>query len=237
MAPENYKAVRSCAAAAGGDTRTRSIACIPSRRGRIARSDQRLARARAKPRRQAFLGVELPRLFTGLEVPAEAAATLEMKRGGLHGARWVDPENYHITVRFIGDVDRAVGREIAAALGRLSGFAPFRVSVTHLGAFGGNRPRTIYAGLEFPEALSRLHAAQERILRRLGLEPDSRRFTPHVTLARLRDVPAREVARYLSGQGQVQPLRFDVSRFVLFSSRESVGGGPYVIEGAYDLAA
>ncbi len=184
-----------------------------------------------------FPGVELPRLFTGLEVPDHAAAALALKRGGLHGARWIDPENYHITVRFIGDVDHVMGREIAAALSRAAAGAPFRVSFAHLGVFGGNRPRTLYAGLGESEALDRLHAVHERLLRRLGLAPEGRRYTPHLTLARLRDVTPQEVAGYLSGQGQLQPLSFEVARFVLYSSRDSVGGGPYVVEGAYDLAA
>lgn len=179
----------------------------------------------------------MPRLFTGLEVPDGAAAALALKRGGLHGARWIDPENYHITVRFIGDVDHVTGREIAAALSRAAASAPFRLTFNHLGVFGGNRPRTLYAGLDGSEALDRLHALQERLLKRLGVAPEGRRFTPHLTLARLRDVSPQEVARYLSGQGQLQRLSFEVPRFVLFSSRDSVGGGPYVVENAYDLAA
>lgn len=179
----------------------------------------------------------MPRLFTGLEIPTEAAFVLGLKRGGLPGARWIDPENYHITLRFIGDVDHATAHEIAGALDRFVDGPPFALSVQHFGVFGGNKPRSLYAGVGASAPLSQLHASQERLLQRLGLKPESRKFTPHITLARLRDSLAEDVARYLSAQGSLQPITLPVSRFVLFSSRDSVGGGPYVVEQAYPLAA
>ena len=74
-------------------------------------------------------------------------------------------------------------------------------------------------------------------MRRLGAPPEPRKYTPHVTLARLRDTSSFEVADYLSARAAFRSPPFSVSRFVLFSSRASVGGGPYVIEAAYPLAA
>ena len=59
----------------------------------------------------------MPRLFTGLEIPPQVAQSLAMMRGGLPGARWIDPENYHLTLRFIGDIDDALARDIASLLG------------------------------------------------------------------------------------------------------------------------
>jgi 2'-5' RNA ligase len=82
-----------------------------------------------------------------------------------------------------------------------------------------------------------LQAEHERLMQRVGLEPEGRKFTPHVTLARLRDCSSFEVAEYLSARGGFRSQPFPVSRFVLFSSRASTGGGPYVIEAAYPLAA
>ena len=73
-------------------------------------------------------------------------------------------------------------------------------------------------------------------LQRLGLEPEGRKYTPHVTLARLRDSSSRQVAEYLSARGHFRSPPFRASRFVLYSSRASVGGGPYVVEAAYPLA-
>ncbi|MET3927748.1 RNA 2',3'-cyclic phosphodiesterase [Devosia sp. 2618] len=179
----------------------------------------------------------MPRLFTGLEIPADVGFALSLKRGGLTGARWIDPENYHITLRFIGDVDHHVADDVADSLDRLSSSLRFSVRLTGLGSFGGDKPRSLYAGVEPSEALTRLQAAQERVLQRAGLPAEGRKFVPHVTLARLRGAGPEEVARFLSEAGRFEPLAFQVGRFVLFSSKDSVGGGPYVVEQSYPLVA
>jgi 2'-5' RNA ligase len=85
--------------------------------------------------------------------------------------------------------------------------------------------------------LLELQAEHDRLLQRLGLEPEGRKYTPHVTLARLRDSSSRQVAEYLAARGYYRSSSFAVSRFVVFSSRASIGGGPYVVEEAYPLAA
>ncbi len=179
----------------------------------------------------------MPRLFTGLEVPYDVQLALSLKRGGLSGARWIDPENYHITLRFIGDVDNSTADEVSYELDRLSHSEAFRIRLSHLGTFGGDKPRALYAGVEMTEALQRLQAAHERVLRRLGLEAEARRFVPHISLARLRGASAPAVAEFIHSMGQFPPLEFTVGRFVLFSSRNSVGGGPYLVEQSYPLAA
>lgn len=179
----------------------------------------------------------MPRLFTGIEVPANIGFALSLKRGGLTGARWIDPENYHITLRFIGDVDHQTADEVASSLDRLSGSMRFSIRLTQLAIFGGDKPRSLFAAVEPSEELSRLQAAHERVLQRAGLEPEGRKFVPHVTLARLRGGSAGEVARFIAEAGHFQPLSFPVGRFVLFSSKDSVGGGPYVVEQDYPLVA
>ena len=179
----------------------------------------------------------MPRLFTGLEIPYDVQLALSMKRGGLYGARWIDPENYHITLRFIGDVDNHTANEVSYELDRLTYSDSFRIRLSHLGAFGGDKPRALYAGVEPREALQRLQAAHERVLRRAGLEPEARKFVPHVSLARLRGGSPIEVADFIHHTGHFAPLEFTVGRFVLFSSKASVGGGPYLVEQSYPLAA
>ncbi len=178
----------------------------------------------------------MPRIFTGLEVPKNVAQSLSMLRGGLPGARWIDPENYHLTLRFIGDVDDQTEREVASLLGRVRR-KPFDLRFDALSSFGGRRPRAVIATLAQTAALMELQAEHERLMQRVGLEPEGRKYTPHVTLARLRDSSSRQVADYLATRALIEPLPFTVSRFVLFSSRASVGGGPYVVEAAYPLAA
>jgi RNA 2',3'-cyclic 3'-phosphodiesterase len=179
----------------------------------------------------------MPRLFTGLEIPTDVGFALSLKRGGLSGARWIDADNYHITLRFIGDVDNGTANDVADSLDRLSHSMRFTVRLTHLGTFGGDKPRALYAGVEPSEALTRLQAAQERVLQMAGLPAEGRKFVPHVTLARLRSGQAAEVARFIAEAGRFEPLSFPVGRFVLYSSKDSVGGGPYVVEQSYPLAA
>lgn len=179
----------------------------------------------------------MPRLFTGLEVPHDVAFALSLKRGGMHGARWIDVENYHITLRFIGDVDHATANEVTDALDRLANGEAFTLRLSALGSFGGDKPRALFAVVENNATLQRLQAAQERVLQRLGLEPEGRKFVPHVTLARLRGTSPEDLARFMAFAGRFEPLEFPVKRFVLFSSRDSVGGGPYLVEQSYPLAA
>ncbi len=177
----------------------------------------------------------MPRLFSGIEIPADIAKRLSGLRGGLENARWVDPENYHLTLRFAGDVDSATADRFDEALSKIE-LPAFDMVLDGLGAFGGRRPRAVWAGVEANGALEALSRANELAAQRAGLEPESRNFHPHVTLARLRRCKAEAVARYLSMQGAFLAQPFRVSRFVLFSSRQSQGGGPYVIERAYPLS-
>ena len=176
----------------------------------------------------------MPRLFTGLEIPPPLAQSLAVLRGGLPGARWIDPENYHMTLRFIGDVDDAVAHEVASVLGRVRR-RPFELRVEDLKPFGGRRPRAVVATFGPLQALMELQAEHERLMQRVGLEPDGRKYIPHITLARLRESSSRQVADYLALRAPFRSVPFTVSRFVLFSSRMSVGGGPYVVEAAYPL--
>jgi 2'-5' RNA ligase len=177
----------------------------------------------------------MPRLFTGIEVPAAIGQSLAMMRGGLPGARWIDPENYHLTLRFIGDIDDALAGEIAGVLARVHRQA-FDLRLDGLTSFGGRKPRAVVAAVAPVAPLMELQAEHERLLQRLGLEPEGRKYTPHVSLARLRDSSSREVAEYLAARGHYRSASFAVSRFVLFSSRASTGGGPYIVEEAYPLA-
>jgi 2'-5' RNA ligase len=178
----------------------------------------------------------MPRLFTGLEVPREIGESLSMLRGGLPGARWIDPENYHVTLRFIGDVDDAIAQEIAWLLGKVRR-KDFELRLDGLLSFGGRKPRAVIAAVAPSQSVMELQAEHERLMRRVGLDPEARKYTPHVTLARLRDTSSFEVAEYLSARAAFRSPPFSLSRFVLFSSRASVGGGPYVVEAAYPLAA
>ena len=178
----------------------------------------------------------MPRLFTALEIPADIAFSLSLLRGGLPGARWIDPENYHITLRFIGNVDEPVANDIADALHQITR-PSFELALDGLGVFGNRKPRSLWVGLKPASALIDLQSEVGHCLLRIGLEPEHRRFTPHITLARLRGAGEPDVAAYLAVRGNFQTAPFPVGRFVLLSSKASRGGGPYVMEEAYPLAA
>ena len=177
----------------------------------------------------------MPRLFTGIEIPPSIAQALATLRGGLPGARWIDPENYHMTLRFIGDVDDTVAGEVISLLGRVRR-RPFELRVEDLKSFGGRTPRAVVATIGPMPAVIELQAEHERLMQRVGIEPEGRKYIPHVTLARLRKSSSRQVADYLALRAPFRSAPFNVSRFVLFSSRASIGGGPYVVEAAYPLS-
>src|SRR5215208_3482897 len=119
----------------------------------------------------------MPRLFTGLEIPSDIGQELSTLRGGLPGARWVEPENYHVTLRLIGDIDVGMARDAFSVLGEGRRRGAIAVSL------GGDRPRALFARVEPAPDLQDLQGEQERLMRRIGLAPEKRKFTPHVTLA------------------------------------------------------
>lgn len=176
----------------------------------------------------------MPRLFTGVEIPADVAFDLDLMRGGVLGARWIDRESYHITLRFIGDIHEGMAREITQELDTIAA-RPFTLQLKGIDAFGGNRPHSLYAKASESPELRRLQATQERLCQKLGLPPEPRKFTPHVTLARCKEASLDGVHRFIASHSLYTSRFFEVSRFVLFSSRPSRGGGPYAVEEAYAL--
>jgi RNA 2',3'-cyclic 3'-phosphodiesterase len=176
----------------------------------------------------------MPRLFAGLEIPAHVTSVLSGLRGGLSGARWIEPSDYHITLRFIGDIGFRLAQDIDSLLADVQRL-PLDIRISGLDVFGGDRPHALIATVEPNRPLMELQSEVERLIRACGLEIDRRRFQPHVTLARLRNVSSLDVADYLSVRGYFPAQQFTAERFVLYSARDSVGGGPYLVETAYPL--
>lgn len=176
----------------------------------------------------------MPRLFTGLELPPSLADRLADLATPLAGARWIEPEDMHITLRFAGDIDNPTANEFHAALASIDEPA-FTLRLAGFGAFGGQQPRTLWAGVEESPWLDALARAHERAARSAGLKPLKHSFKPHVTLARLKGSRPESVARVLEQLGAFRSAPFQVDRFVLFSSRPKVGGGPYVAEETFAL--
>lgn len=171
----------------------------------------------------------MPRLFSGIELPAEIQTELSNLSQPLPSERWIEAENLHVTLRFVGDVTPPVAHEFAANLANIA-FDPFPVRLVGLDTFGGDAPRVLFAAIEPNEQLSDLARANETAARRAGAAPESRKFIPHVTLARLQSPRVDPIARYLSHKGAFATEPFLVSQFALFSAKPNTGGGPYVIE-------
>jgi RNA 2',3'-cyclic 3'-phosphodiesterase len=175
----------------------------------------------------------MPRLFTGLEVPEDVAFRLSMLRGGIPGAKWIEPADYHLTLSFIGNVDEGSASDLAEELASVEG-PGFTVRLAELGSFGGEKPRSIVALAAPSSELLSLQSNNNRALRRVGVELERRKFTPHVTIARVKGSSASAVAAFL-GERSILPMEFVARRFVLYSARTSQGGGPYLVEAAYPL--
>lgn len=176
----------------------------------------------------------MPRLFSAVELPEEVRDHLADLHKPLPGAKWVCADDMHITLRFAGDIEGRMARDFREMLAEIDCDA-FEVRLDGLGTFGGNDPRAIWAGVMPNPQLETLARACDRAARSAGVPAEARAYKPHVTLARLRGTPPELVARYLGRIGAFRSDAFAVSRFVLYSSRPKVGGGPYIVEDAYQL--
>lgn len=177
------------------------------------------------------------RLFVGIDLPPAIDDHLALVGGGIPRARWADRDTLHITVRFIGEVDGGTKRSIEDALAAVQ-LAPFTVSVAGVGCFPPRgAPRILWAGLDEAAPLHELHARVERALTRAGLPPEGRKYTPHVTLARLRDPPRAKVVQVLQHLALLRTAPFRIDAFQLYSSVRSPRGSKYRIEHHYPLGA
>jgi RNA 2',3'-cyclic 3'-phosphodiesterase len=174
------------------------------------------------------------RLFVALPLSDEAAASLLMMQNGVPGARWQTREQLHLTLRFIGEVDGASLRDIDDALSAID--APsFDLALKRVGAFGGRKPHSLWAGVDAAEPLHHLNRKIESALQRVGLPAENRKFSPHVTLARLKATPPGAVADFLSDHALYAGPAFGVAGFALYSSLTTPNGSKYVGERDYEL--
>jgi RNA 2',3'-cyclic 3'-phosphodiesterase len=174
----------------------------------------------------------MPRLFTAIEIPRGVRQHLALMRAPLPGARWIEAEDMHLTLRFAGDIDARTADEFADLLADIRSPA-IAITIKGVGAFGGREPRVLWAGAEAGPELDALYRAIERAARAVGLEADPRGFKPHVTLARMRGARQHVVAQFLEENGDLRMEPFVASEFVLMSARPGSGGPPYGVEVAY----
>ncbi len=174
------------------------------------------------------------RLFVALELPEAVRSRLALLQGGVPGARWSTDEQLHLTLRFIGEVPENVANDIDDALTEIR--APgFTLELAGVGEFGSKKPRALWAGVRPNESLLHLQKKVESALQRIGLAAEERKFSPHVTLARLKAAPQEKVVQFLTHHALFSSAPFEVSRFVLFSSHLGSGGSVYHAERIYPL--
>jgi len=175
------------------------------------------------------------RLFVALNLPDELRLPLAGLARGIPGARLIAPENLHLTLRFIGEVDGQQARDIDAALSRVQ--APgFAVTLAGLGHFGNAaRARALWVGVEANPALMHLRAKVDQALQGAGLTPERRKFKPHVTLARLGGHGGPRLRECLTRNALFRAAPFVATDFVLMSSFLAQAGAIYTMEASYPL--
>lgn len=176
------------------------------------------------------------RLFAALALPEAVRQRLALVRAPLPGARWIPPENMHVTLRFIGEVEPPVATDIDAALSRVTAPA-FDIRLAGLGTFGSRgRVRALWAGVEKSDALGHLQAKIEAACMNAGLAPEGRKFHPHITLARCKNVREELAAEFVATYEGFDLPAIPVDAFTLYSSHMGRSGAVYTPEAVYPLA-
>ncbi|HEX4194033.1 MAG TPA: RNA 2',3'-cyclic phosphodiesterase [Stellaceae bacterium] len=171
------------------------------------------------------------RLFVGIDLPPELKLSLSLIATGLPGAKWVDAGNYHLTLRFVGEIDEGQAEDIDAALSQIR-TSHFDVALATVGHFG---LRQLWVGVERNDALQHLHDKIESALSRLGFPADERRYTPHVSLARLKGTSESRLQAYLSEHALYRAAPFRVDHFSLIASYLTKSGAIYEDQADYPL--
>lgn len=177
------------------------------------------------------------RLFVGLDLPSELRQRVAMlSGGGIPGARWVPAENYHVTLRFIGEAPRYLAEEIDHALAALKGRA-FPLTLAGVGTFAkGGRSQSLWVGVERNPQIDLLQSKIETALQRCGLEPERRRFQPHLTLARLDNAAEAKLVGFVQAHNLFRAEPVMMQHFTLFSSLLGKDQPVYTPEVEYELA-
>lgn len=175
------------------------------------------------------------RLFVGLDLPWPLRQRLAVLAGGIPGARWVPPENYHMTLRFLGELPPHRAEEIDLALATLRGRG-FSLTLAGIGSFAkAGRDTQLWVGVARSPQLEHLQTKIETALQRAGMEPERRRFTPHVTLARLDNASPAKIAGFMQAHNLFRAEPVPVAHFTLFSSQLGKEASVYTAEVEYRL--
>ncbi|MCC6503092.1 MAG: RNA 2',3'-cyclic phosphodiesterase [Deltaproteobacteria bacterium] len=165
------------------------------------------------------------RTFVAIKLPSEVTELLRTIQAslnrGLKGTSWVRPESIHLTLKFLGEIDDAKVRDVAAGLEKAAeGFRPFSLEVGGVGAFPNARaPKVVWAGIKECAELTKLQKSVDERLSIIGFEAETRPFTPHLTLCRIKSAEdGRALGRLIAGLGEQAKASFTVNSFVFMKS-------------------
>lgn len=174
------------------------------------------------------------RLFVAIRPPASVRQLLLAAMGGISGARWQSEDQLHLTLRFIGEVDRHMAVDIHAALGSIH-HAPFELALNGIGYFDRRGfPDAVWAGVTPHDQVKALHNKVDAALLRVALPPDERAFLPHITIARL-NRSAGPIGNLLEETGGLTSPAFTVDSFALFESELTHEAALYTVVERYPL--
>ena len=175
------------------------------------------------------------RLFIAIRPPAAIRTQLLGLMGGIAGARWQDDDQLHLTLRFIGEVDRHLAADSAAVLGSVH-HTPFDIALSGIGEFDRKGRRdALWAGVTPHDALTALHHRIDQALVRIGIAPETRAYLPHITLARFGRVGG-EIDAFAASHGGLSSTPFTVTHFGLFESTLGGEGARYELVERYALS-
>jgi 2'-5' RNA ligase len=173
------------------------------------------------------------RLFAALPLPPEIADGLSRRQIGVAGARWSPPENFHITLRFFGDLDEPSAEALDEALSLIV-WRPLSLTLEGVGVFGeGWDIHAVWAGVKPDAQLIRLAQACDRAARKTGLKSEARAYKPHVTLAYLKRPDPAELGVWLQRHNLLQSPPFLATEFCLYASHSTKHGSRYQLERRY----
>lgn len=175
----------------------------------------------------------MPRLFVAIDLPEEVKSLLSGFNRELPIARWVGTDELHLTLRFLGEVGEDTFSAIRSALSKVS-FASFPLTLCGVGHFPPRRhPRVLWVGMEPCEPLLKLQQDVELALMDAGISPDDRPFSPHITLARLKETVPVAVAQFETKHRDLTCPTFEVGDFILYSSLLTPKGAIHTKEAIY----
>ena len=175
------------------------------------------------------------RLFIAVDIPEDIRILMCGMGGTIPGARAVPTEQLHLTLKFLGDTDSGLLPDIKEALAEIK--SPlFSLCLKGVGHFPprGN-PRVLWAGIEPVAEVTALRNRVEKCLANIGIPRDSRKFSPHITLARLKESPLKRVSQFLAGNSLFETPPFIVEEFHLYSSSLSAKGAVHRVLASYPL--